>query len=97
MKEGWFIDHLSLAWRYPGQSRVVIPARYLTTSLSSIWVSDFYGANLNTWTGIGGLTIADLMSGTNNLAKTPDKSEFLLSVLETPTDVGNDYGSRMSR
>jgi hypothetical protein len=96
MKEGSSVDHLSLAWQYPGQPRVVIPAKYSTTSLSSIWSSSIYGANLDTWTGIGGLTIADLMSGTNNLANTPNRSEFLLSVLEAPTNVGDDYGSRMS-
>ena len=53
------------------------------------------GATLDTWTGIDGSTIADLVSGTNSLTKTPDKSERLMSLLEAPTNVGDKYGSRM--
>ena len=36
------------------------------------------------------------MSGTNNLADTPDKSERLVGSLEAPTNAGDNYGSRMS-
>jgi hypothetical protein len=54
------------------------------------------GGTLDTWTGIGGTTIADLMSGTNNLADTPDKSERLVGLLEAPTNAGDNYGTRMS-
>jgi hypothetical protein len=36
------------------------------------------------------------MMGTNNLANTSDKSEHLVSLLEAPTNAGNDFGSRMS-
>ena len=53
------------------------------------------GASLDTWTGIGGSTITDLMSGTNNFADSPDKSERLVSLLEAPTNAGDNYGSRM--
>jgi hypothetical protein len=53
------------------------------------------GATLDTWTGIGGWTISDLISGTNNLSKTPDRSERLATLLEAPTNVGDNYGSRM--
>jgi hypothetical protein len=53
------------------------------------------GATLDTWTGIGGTTIANLMSGTNNLANTPNKSERLMGSLEAPRNVGDNYGSRM--
>lgn len=28
MKEGGGNDHLAIAWEYPGQSRVVIPAKF---------------------------------------------------------------------
>ena len=35
------------------------------------------GATLDTWTGIDRWTTADLMSGSNSLTKTPDKSERL--------------------
>lgn len=55
----------------------------------------FLGATLDTWTGIGGTSIADLMSGTNNLGNTPDKSVRLAGSLEGPNNVGDNYGSRM--
>ena len=54
------------------------------------------GATLETWTGIGGESIADLMSGTNNLSNPPQKLELLQNVLEAPSNVGDNYGSRMS-
>jgi hypothetical protein len=53
------------------------------------------GATLDTWTGIGGTSIADLMSGTNNLVNTPNKSVRLAVFLEGPNNVGDNYGSRM--
>ena len=53
------------------------------------------GATLDSWTGIGGWSIADLMTGTMNLAKAPDSSVRLLNSLEAPSNVGDDYGSRM--
>jgi hypothetical protein len=98
MKEGGGNDNLAIAWNSTFQPRVVIPAKFSTTSLSFIWSSNLprYGAIMDTWTGIGGKTIADLMTGTNNLADTPDKSEFLVSVLEAPNSAGDNYGTRMS-
>jgi xyloglucan-specific exo-beta-1,4-glucanase len=52
---------------------------------------------LDTWTGLNsGNTIADLMSGTNNLSNTPNMSVRLVSLLEGPTNFANNYGSRMS-
>jgi hypothetical protein len=51
------------------------------------------GTTLETWTGIGGLTIADLRSGTNNLANTPNTSVRLTNLLEGPTNAGDNYGS----
>jgi len=54
------------------------------------------GATLETWTGIGGESVADLKSGTNNLANVPQKLERLQSLLEAPSNVGDNYGSRMS-
>jgi hypothetical protein len=68
MKEGGGDDNLAVAWHYPGQPRVVIPAEF-----SRVLNPSLVGATLDMWTGIGGLTIADLMSGTNNLANTPDR------------------------
>ena len=41
------------------------------------------GTTLETWTGIGGdLTIADLRSGTNKLANTPNNGELWVSTNE---------------
>ena len=91
MKEGGGNDNLAIAWQYPGQPRVVVPAEFSRVTNPSL-----AGAALDTWTGIGGTTIADLMSGTNNLADTPDKSERLVGSLEAPTNAGDNYGSRMS-
>ena len=91
MKEGGGDDNLAVAWQYPSQPMVVIPAEF-----SRVLNPSSAGATLETWTGIGGLTIADLLSGTNNLANTPDRTERLVDVLEAPNDVGDDYGSRMS-
>jgi hypothetical protein len=100
MKEGGGEDNLAIAWQYPGMSREVIPARFSLPSLPAVSYhllpSPEYGVILDTWMDISGSTLADLMSGTNNLANTPDKSEFLLFILEAPTNVGDNYGSRMS-
>jgi hypothetical protein len=51
---------------------------------------------LDTWTGLNsGNTIADLMAGSNNLLSTPKKIDHLMDLLEGPTNVGDNYGSRM--
>ena len=98
MKEGGGGDSLAVAWQYPGQPRNVIPARFSRTEFT--WMDDWklpiFGARLDTWTGIAGNTIEELMSGTNNLASPPQMSQRLQSVLEGPTNVDDSYGSRMS-
>jgi hypothetical protein len=53
------------------------------------------GTALDTWTGIGGTSIADLMSGTNNNVNNPSKSVRLIGMLEGPRNTGDNYGSRM--
>jgi hypothetical protein len=53
------------------------------------------GAMLDTWTDISGISIDDLMSGTDNLTKKPDKSDRLGSLLEAESFIGDNYGSRM--
>jgi hypothetical protein len=53
------------------------------------------GATLETWTGIRGYTIDELMSGTNNFEYTPSATERLGSLLETPAKTDDNYGSRM--
>jgi hypothetical protein len=48
------------------------------------------GATLETWRGIGGFTILDLMSGTNNFTNTPNRTAHLGSLLEAPP-ITDDY------
>ncbi len=36
MKEGGGKDHLAIAWQYPGQSRVVIPAKFSRLALVEV-------------------------------------------------------------
>jgi hypothetical protein len=91
MKEGGGGDNLAIAWQYPGKTRDVIPAEF-----SRVTNPYKVGANLDTWTGIGGMSIADLKSGTNNLTNQPQMSERLQYLLEAPSNVGDNYGSRMS-
>ena len=75
---------------------VSILAGAVNAQTNALCITPNCGATLDTWRGIGGATIADLMSGTNNLANTPDKSERLVSLLEAPTNASDDFGSRMS-
>jgi hypothetical protein len=53
------------------------------------------GATLETWTGIEGSTIVDLLDDTNNLANLPISTEILGQLLEALTNRGDYYGSRM--
>jgi hypothetical protein len=53
------------------------------------------GAMLETWSGIEGASIADLMNGTNNLTNPPNRTERLGLLLEGPFDNDDNYGSRM--
>jgi len=97
MKEGKGGDNLAIAWEYPGQTREVIPARFSrVTNPFEVMDTLTYGAALETWTGLNsGVTITDLMSGTNNLDNTPNKSVRLVDLLEGPTNNADNYGSRM--
>jgi hypothetical protein len=55
-----------------------------------------YGAILDTWTNIGdGTSIADLLSGTNNLSNPPNMIRHLVDRLESPSNVCDSCGSRM--
>jgi hypothetical protein len=53
------------------------------------------GATLETWTGIAGSTIVDLLDGTNNLANPPTRTEVLNQLLEGHVNSEDNYGSRM--
>ncbi len=56
---------------------------------------DLCGATLDTWFGIGGTTIYHLVYGTNYFSSTPSLSILLTELLESPSNIGDNYGSRM--
>ena len=99
MKEQTGRDNLAIAWRYSGREHLpleVIPARHLRMTRPATCLSvPGCGATLETWTGISGTSIADLMSGTINLAIPPNRAERLGSLLEAPVNTDDNYGSRM--
>ena len=76
------------------QINLIADPAYADVTLKLLCVTNC-GATLETWTGIGGNTIADLVAGTNKLANVPSKSEVLGSLLESPSNVGDNYGIRM--
>ncbi len=97
MKQASGDMHLSIAWEYPGQTREVIRANHSrVTNPASCLVALNCGATLDTWTGIGGFTVDDLKVGSNNLERTPNRTERLGSLLETVPNQGGNFGSRMS-
>ena len=94
MKEGGGNDHLAIAWEYPGQPLEVIPAKFSRKD-SPCAMNLYCGAILNTWTDISGDSIADLMFATNNMTSEPNESTRLTNLLESPTNIGDNYGSQM--
>ncbi len=88
---------MTIAWDYPGQEFEVIPAKFSRTSAPDVScaMDESCGAMLDTWTGISGVRITDLIAGTNNFTNAPNISTRLMSLLEGPTNVGDNYGSRM--
>jgi hypothetical protein len=72
---------------------------FTTTAPALPWVTCAVdpdcGATLDMWTGISGLGIADLMSGTANLVKMTNKTERLGHLLEAPSNTDDNYGSQM--
>jgi hypothetical protein len=55
----------------------------------------YCGAILDTWKDISGDSIADLRGGTDDLTRVPNQSTRLTSLLESPTSIDDNYGSRM--
>jgi hypothetical protein len=53
------------------------------------------GSTLDTWTGISGSSIDDLMAGTNYLTNVPNQSICLINLLEGLNNSGNNSGSRI--
>jgi len=47
------------------------------------------------WTGFSGSSVVELMSGTDNMARLPQKTERLDSLLEAPAKSGDYFGSRL--
>lgn len=53
------------------------------------------GAILDTWTGIEGDWVYHLISRTNYLTSVPSRSTRLTELLESPSNIDGNYGSRM--
>jgi hypothetical protein len=54
------------------------------------------GATFDTWTtGFSSFTVVEMMSGTDNMARQPQKTERLDSLLEAPANSGDNFGSRL--
>ncbi len=94
MKEGDGNDHLAIAWEYPDQPLEVIPAKFSRKD-SPCAMNLYCGTILNTWTDISGDSIANLMFATNYLTSEPNQSTRLTNVLESPTNIGDNYVSQM--
>lgn len=98
MKEGYGNDNFAIAWEYPGKALEVIPASFSHAVFSCTYDVANCGATLDTWTGISGTSIADLISSTDNFARVPNTStkiHYLWNSLQGPTNIGDNYGSRM--
>jgi hypothetical protein len=94
MKQGGGDDHMALAWEYDDQVLEVIPAKFsLVKHICALDVN--CGAILDTWTGITGTNITDLIAGTSHFIKQTNFSTRLTSTLEIPTHSGDNYGSRI--
>ena len=94
MQEGEGNDHLAIAWEYPDQPLEVIPANFSLVELTCA-MDPYCGAILDTWTGISGSLIEDLRGGTNDLTSEPNQSRRLTNLLESPTNIEDNYGSLM--
>jgi hypothetical protein len=94
MKQGYGPANLAIAWEYNGRALEVVPARFSSVELICALDSQC-GAELDTWGGIGGNSVSDLIVATNNFTKTPDSSTRLQNMLEVQTNAGNNNGSRM--
>ncbi len=94
MKEGVGNDFLAIAWEYPGQALEVIPARFSLIELTCHLIFNC-GATLDTWTSISGSSIADFSGGTNDYTTPPSLSMRLTNLLEGPSNIDDNYGSRM--
>jgi hypothetical protein len=85
---------MALAWEYDDQVLEVIPARFSLTRITCVTDVNC-GAILDTWTGITGASITDLIGLKNHVIREPHFSTRLTSTLEIPTHAGDNYSSRM--
>ena len=53
------------------------------------------GATWETWMDIEGWSVDDLRLGSNNFLNMPSSTERLWTLLEGPSNIGDNYGSRM--
>lgn len=74
----------------------MIPAKFSRITNASDCLDSNCGAKLDTWTVIPGRSISDLMSGTDDLESSPNRTERLSSLLEIVADQGENYGIRMT-
>jgi hypothetical protein len=56
---------------------------------------DWCGATLDTWTNMSGTSIADFTSITNNFTTPSNNSSRLTDLLESLSNIGNNYGIRI--
>ena len=94
MKEGGGNDHLAIAWEYPDQPLEVIPAKFSRND-SPCAMNPYCGAILDTWTNISGVGIGDLRGNTDELTSVPNQSTRLSNLLESPSNIDDNYGRIM--
>ena len=66
-----------------------------TGAIPTCALVDSCGAKLDTWTGINGNSLGELLYYTNYLTSVPSRSTRLTELLESPSDIDDNYGSRM--
>ena len=96
MKQDIGPHSLAIAWQYPGQELEVVPVKHLRVTNPSSCGDSNCGANLQTWTGISGSTINDLVVGTNDYTNSPNRTERLSSFLEIVPNQGDRYGVELT-
>ena len=85
---------MAIAWEYPDQPLEVIPAKFSRKD-SPCAMDPYCGAILDTWTNISGVGIGDLRGNTDDLTSVPNQSTRLSNLLESPTNIDDNYGRRM--
>ena len=66
------------------------------TELANCTIDSYCGAILDTWTGIDGMYIDDLLDATNYVESTPNRIERLSDLLEVPNNGDEFFGDVIS-